>query len=172
MNGGGEAAAMSERETRVRTAVVVYFPMFIAALSLVTSIYNGYLNNKFVDFIQRNLARAESLRTCKEILEANAQVRFRAKILSQIGQRSGGAAELTAARNDAENAMIKYVSLATYLANLLPEARERYTRLSVELEKVVNEAPQLPLAEVNKRLEQTDQMFNGMNDDCVRIAKQ
>jgi hypothetical protein len=34
--------------------------------------YNGYLNNKFVDFIQRNLARAESLRTCKEILKAHA----------------------------------------------------------------------------------------------------
>jgi hypothetical protein len=61
--------------------------MFIAALSLVTSMYNGYLNNKFVDFIQRNLGRGEYLRTCKEILEAHAQVGFRAKILSQIGER-------------------------------------------------------------------------------------
>jgi hypothetical protein len=63
---------MSEHETRVRTAIITYFPMFIAVFSLVTSMYNGYLNNKFVDFIQRNLARAESLRTCKEILEAHA----------------------------------------------------------------------------------------------------
>ena len=46
---------MSERETRVRTAIVVYFPMFIAALSLFTSIYNGYLNSRFVDFIQHIL---------------------------------------------------------------------------------------------------------------------
>jgi hypothetical protein len=40
--------------------------MFIATLSLVTSIYNGYLNGKFVDFIQRNAGRTEYLRTCKE----------------------------------------------------------------------------------------------------------
>ena len=42
---------MSEREVTIRTAVVTYFPMFIAVLSLVTSIYNGYLNGKFVDII-------------------------------------------------------------------------------------------------------------------------
>jgi hypothetical protein len=163
---------MSERETRIRTAIVVYFPMFIAALSLVTSIYNGYLNSRFVDFIQHNLARGESLRTCKEILEAHAQVELRARILSQVGQRSGASTELTAARNEADTALIKYVSLATYLANLRPEARERYTQLSLALEKVLNDAPQIPEAEVKKRLDQTEQMFSGMNDDCVRIVGQ
>ncbi len=50
---------MSEREVTIRTAVVTYFPMFIATLSLITSIYNGYLNNRFVDIIQRNIARGE-----------------------------------------------------------------------------------------------------------------
>ena len=50
---------MSEREVTIRTAVVTYFPMFIAVLSLVTSIYNGYLNGKFVDIIQRNFGRTE-----------------------------------------------------------------------------------------------------------------
>lgn len=125
---------MSEREVRVRTAAITYFPMFIAALSLVTSMYNGYLNNKFVDFIQRNLGRGEYLRTCKEILEAHAQVGFRAKILSQIGERArtGSPVDLMAARNEADSALIKYVSLATYLANLQPDARKRYTRLSLE----------------------------------------
>ena len=164
---------MSDRETRTRTAIVTYFPMFIAALSLVTSIYNGYLNNKFVDFIQRNLSRAESLRTCKEILEAHAQVQFKAKILSQLGERTrtGGTVDLTQARNEAEAAFIKYVSLATYLANLHPDARERYTHLSVELEKILDEAPQLTLDDLNKRFEKNDQLFSGMNDDCVRMTK-
>ncbi len=41
-------------ESRFRAAALLYFPMFIATLSLVTSIYNGYLNSRFVDFIQRN----------------------------------------------------------------------------------------------------------------------
>jgi hypothetical protein len=164
---------MSEREVRFRTAAMTYFPMFIAALSLVTSMYNGYLNNKFVDFIQRNLGRGEYLRTCKEILEAHAQVGFRAKILSQTGERARAAStvDLTAARNEADNALIKYVSLATYLANLQPEARERYTHLSIELEKILNDAPQLTLVDLNKRLEQTDRMFTGMNDDCVKMAQ-
>jgi hypothetical protein len=46
--------SVSERESRIRTAIVLYFPMLIAVLSLVTSIYNGYLNNKFVMFGQMN----------------------------------------------------------------------------------------------------------------------
>ena len=165
---------MSEREFTVRAVLLGYFPMFIATLSLVTAIFNGYLNSRFVDIIQRNLGRGEYLRTCKEILEAHAQVGFRAKILSQIGERArtGSPVDLTAARNEADSAFIKYVSLATYLANLQPDARERYTHLSVELEKILNEAPQLALGDLNKRLEQTDQMFTGMNDDCVRMAKQ
>ena len=165
---------MSEPDSRVRTIVVTYFPMFIAALSLITSMYNGYLNNKFIDFIQHNLARAESLRTCKEILEAHAQVQFRAKVLSRNGERvrGGSPADLTPARNEADSALIKYVSLATYLANLAPEARERYTGLSLELEKILNEAPQLTLADLGKRFEQTDKMFTRMNDDCVKISTQ
>jgi len=164
---------MSEDENRVRTAVIVYFPMFIAALSLITSMYNGYLNNKFIEFIQHNLSRTESLRTCKEILEAHAEVQFRAKILAQTGGRArqDGTVDLTAAHNDAAAALIKYISLATYLANLHPDARERYTSLSVELQKAVGDAPQLSPDDLNKRFEKTDPMFAAMNDDCVRLAK-
>jgi hypothetical protein len=33
------------REVTVRTAIITYFPTLIAVLSLVTSIFNGYLNN-------------------------------------------------------------------------------------------------------------------------------
>jgi hypothetical protein len=54
------------------------------------------------------------LRACKEILEAHAQVQFRAKILSQVGERArnGNTVDVTAARNDADGALIKYISLA------------------------------------------------------------
>src|SRR3954464_14073096 len=164
---------MSERESRVRTAVITYFPMFIAALSLVTAMYNGYLNSKFLDFIQRNVSHAESLRTCKEILEAHAQVQFRAKVLSQTGERArkGEAADLAAARNEADTAFIKYVSLATYLANLHPDARERYTQLSAVLENILDEAARIGPGDLSKRFEKTDPMFARMNDDCVGMAR-
>ncbi len=73
---------MSEREARIRAVIISYFPMFIATLSLVTSIYNGYLNNKFVDIVQNNVTRVEYMKTCKEIIDAYFQVKFRARQLN------------------------------------------------------------------------------------------
>jgi len=64
-------------ESRARTVLLVYFPMFIATLSLVTSIYNGYLNNRFLDFSQRSAGRTEYLKTCKEIIDAYFQIKVR-----------------------------------------------------------------------------------------------
>ena len=79
---------MSETtESRVRAVLLGYFPMFIATLSLVTSIYNGYLNSRFVDFIQRNAGRTEYLRTCKEIIDAYFQIKVRIAAVSAAGAR-------------------------------------------------------------------------------------
>jgi hypothetical protein len=86
---------MSDRETKMRTVLMSYFPMFIATLSLATSIFNGYLNNKFVDFIQRNVGRIEYMRTCKEIIDAYFQVKFRAGVIElspNLGDGRGQAA--------------------------------------------------------------------------------
>jgi hypothetical protein len=142
---------MSNSETRVRTAAITYFPMFIAALSLITSIYNGYLNNKFVELIQRNLGRAEAMRTCKEIIDAYFQVKFRAGIVRETGASGAGA---VAAQIEAMNAVNKVGALGTYLANLGDDrSRERYTLLTAELEKIVKEAPRLAVADLARRFE-------------------
>ena len=128
-----------EREVRIRTAVVTYFPMFIAALSLLTSVYNGYLNSKFVDIIQRNVGRTEYMRTCKEIIDAYFQVKFRAGIIA-----TGGSAA-PSAQIDGGNAVAKFAALGTYLANLRDDAiRQRYSELSGQLSKVVGEARNHP----------------------------
>src|ERR1051325_8771067 len=126
---------MSEREARIRTVVLAYFPMLIAVLSLTTSIYNGYLNSKFVDIIQRNFGRGESLRTCKEIIDAYFQVKFRTGLVSENGERerAAGAAmpAALAAQIEAMNAVNKVGALGTYLANMRDQAtRERYTNLT------------------------------------------
>jgi hypothetical protein len=164
---------MSEREDRIRTAVVTYFPMFIAVLSLVTSIFNGYLNNKFVDTIQRNFGRAEYLKTCKEIIDAYFQVKFRAGIVNANagGARAGGGA--SAAQIDASNAVNKFAALGTYMANLRDDpTREQYTRLTRELETIVRDAGKTPPAELAKRFEPADKLFTDMNNDCVKTAQQ
>jgi hypothetical protein len=161
---------MSEREATIRTAVVTYFPMFIATLSLFTSVYNGYLNNKFVEIIQRNLGRAEAMRTCKEVIDAYFQVKFRAGLVSENAGRAGGG---SAGDVDAANAVNKLAALGTYLANFSDDAtRERYTHLSWELEKTVKEAPRTKPGDLAKLFEPADQMFSGLNSDCVRTARQ
>ena len=135
--------------------------------------------SKFVDLIQNNTARIESLRTCKEIIDAYFQVKFRVGEISSNAERGtagmGAGAEsavLSSARFEAANAVNRFASLGTYLANLRDDAtRERYTNLSQELEKIVTQAARTPRSEVDKLFENADRIFAMMNDDCVKAAK-
>jgi hypothetical protein len=170
---------MAERQEQspFQRVVITYFPMFIAALSLCTSIYNGYLNSRFIDLIQNNTARVESLRTCKEIIDAYFQVKFRVGEISSDAERASsgggaGGASAATAQLEAANAVNRFSALGTYLANLRDDAtRERYTRLSQELEKIAGQAAHTPRNGLDKLFETADGLFGAMNDDCVRAAK-
>lgn len=163
---------MSERETRVRSILIIYFPMFIATLSLVTSIYNGYLNGLFVDLIQRNVGRAEYMRTCKDVIDAYFQVKFRASVVSRNREHaSAGSAAMTSDQIEAANAVARMGALGTYLANLRDESvRARYTELSRALEKAVNDARQATPAALETLFEPADRIFADLNSDCVKSA--
>jgi|SRR5262245_688416 len=163
---------MSERETKVRAIVITYFPMFIATLSLVTSIYNGYLNSLFVNLIQRNVARGEYLRTCKDVIDAYFQVKFRAAVVSRNrGNAKTDSPAMTPEQIEAANAVARMSALGTYLANLRDEAvRVRYTELSMAVQKAVNEARQTPPAALDKLFEPADRIFADLNADCVKTA--
>jgi hypothetical protein len=171
---------MAESEGRLQAVVITFFPMFIATLSLVTSIYNGYLNNKFVDLIQRNLGRAEYMRTCKETIDAYFQIKFRAGLVSASGQRERAsttqnvtAQNIAGEQIDAAAAVNKFAALGTYLANLRDEAvRVRYTELVRALEKAVAEARRTPPGELDRLFEGADRIFAELNNDCVKSAKE
>jgi hypothetical protein len=165
--------AMNDRESTLRSTLITYFPMFIATLSLVTSIYNGYLNSKFVDLIQRNVARVEYMRTCKEIIDAYFQVKFRAGVVNAAGrERASAPAMASSADIEAKNAVARFAALGTYLANLRDDAiRQRYTELSQQLEKVAADAGGVPAGELEKMFAPADRSFSSLNDDCVRSAK-
>jgi hypothetical protein len=157
----------------LRSTLITFFPMFIAALSLFTSIYNGYLNGKFVDFIQRNVERTESMRTCKEIIEAYFQVKARANLIrrgaseSSEGQPRGVAAE----QIEAANALAKFGALGTYLANFRDDAtRTRYTQLSIMLDQILARSAE-PTADIKRLFESADREFVEMNADCIRSAR-
>jgi hypothetical protein len=171
---------MAESEGRLQALAITFFPMFIATLSLVTSIYNGYLNNRFVDLIQRNLGRAEYMRTCKETIDAYFQIKFKAGLVSASGQRERtSTTQNAAAQNapgeqiDAAAAVNKFAALGTYLANLRDEAiRVRYTELVRALEKAVAEARRTPPGELDRLFEGADRIFAELNNDCVKSAKE
>ena len=168
---------MSDRESRIRAILITYFPMFIATLSLVTSIYNGYLNNLFVDLIQRNVGRTEYMRTCKDVIDAYFQVKFRASVVSRNRDtaRAGSAAktseQMTPEQIEAANAVAKLGALGTYLANLRDEAvRVQYTELSMAVQKAVTEARQTPPEGIEKLFEPADRISATLNADCVKTA--
>jgi hypothetical protein len=167
---------MSESETKVRSILIAYFPMFIATLSLVTSIYNGYLNNRFVDLIQRNVGRAEYMRTCKDVIDAYFQVKFRASVVSRnrdnpIADNAMNSNAMTSSQIEAGQAVARLGALGTYLANLRDESvRVRYTELSVAVDKAVSDARQTPPAALDKLFEPADRIFATLNADCVKSA--
>jgi hypothetical protein len=149
-----------KHESKLRAAVIVYFPMLIAVLSLVTSIYNGYLNNKFVTLIQGNVGRVEYLKTCRDIIDAYFQVKFH---VDQLKSQPGAAAEA-----NSRHAVSKFAALGTYLANLRDEnARREYTALTGQLEGAVARAG----TGDGKLFDEADAMFGKLNDDCIRTAQ-
>jgi hypothetical protein len=161
------AAATSE--SKLHAVLLGYFPMFIATLSLLTSIYNGYLNSRFLDIVQLNVGRTEYMRTCKEVIEAYFDVKVKVGTLHTLGDRAAGT---SIEQLEVTKAVAKFAALGTYLANLRDETiRVRYTELSWEVEKLASEARRMSAADLAKRLEATDIKFNAMNDDCVKSAK-
>jgi hypothetical protein len=157
-------------ETRLHAILLGYFPMFIATLSLLASVYNGYLNNRFVDFIQRNAGRTEYLRTCKEIIDAYFQIKVRMTAVSAAGEKAG---PFTSSQMEVANAVARFGALGTYLANLRDEGtRVRYTQVTTDLEKLSVDAARLTVDELNKRYEVPDREFTEMNSDCIKSAKE
>jgi len=143
-----------------------YISLLVAGLSLLTSFYQGYLNTRFVEIIQKNVARGEYMRTCKDIIDAYFQIKLRTSLLASSSE---GNAENRAA--EAGNSVSHFAALGTYLANLQDSAaRERYTKLSVELARIVAVARKTQPSEVDKLFGPADELFAGMNDDCVRTA--
>jgi hypothetical protein len=169
---GNGTSGMGERESRLRTVLMSYFPMFIAALSLVTSIFNGYLNARFVGIIEGNLSRGEYMRSCKDAVDAYFQVKFRAQVISRNREASPSSdGKMTPAQIEGANAVAHMAALGTYLANLRGEqVRAHYTELSQAIDKAMNEADQDPPAELRKLLEPADRIFADLNADCVKTA--
>ncbi len=152
-------------ESRTRDALITYFPMFIATISVVASFYSVWLFARSVEVMQSNVDRGEIMRACKDVIDNYFQIKMKAGVIA-----AGGPAAAAAA-NEAVNSVAKFGALGTYLANFNSEAaRVRYTQLSHELARVVAVAGTTPPQNIDKLFEQADSLFTTLNDDCVRTA--
>lgn len=153
--------------------IFAYVSFFVAALSLVTSMYQGYLNTRFVELIQTSVARGETARVCKDLIDAFFQIKFRSAALVSVLERekNPNSPGVIAASSEAHHAVSRFGAYGTYLANFQGEKkRYEYTMLAQELARVVGEAHKLPGADTSQLFGKADQMFGAMNADCAKSA--
>jgi hypothetical protein len=157
---------MSQSRSKTETMLIV-FPMFIATISVVSSLYQAYLFSKSVEIAQRNVVRAEVMRTCREAIDVFFSIKTRVGSLAGAG--GTGAPDPEAA------ALVgRFGALGTFLANLSKneeDTRVRYTELSRELERLIGDARNIARSDLEKSFTKADQLFTGMNEDCIRSSQ-
>ena len=133
----------------------------VAALSLMSSAWQAYINSRNMEIVQRDIGRREIVRVCRDVIEAYFNVKL--------------AVELNAGRADqrppveARAAVNRFAALGTYLANFQGEARRvDYTDLSRELQRLAIAAPGLKPEGLEAAFQKADGQFATLNDDCVR----
>ena len=156
-----------------RPSTLTLVTLTIACLSLSTAMYQGWVQTRNLEVVQRDLARREQVRSCKEVIEAYFEVKLRVALVIAAQERPSATRWGPDPEDAAAVAVSRFAALGTYLANFQGEAaRERYTALSRELEKVAAAARKAPVGtEPGKLFEAADGLFYGMNEDCVRSAQ-
>lgn len=141
----------------------------VAGLSLMAAAYQSYSHGKNLDVVQRNVIRAEYLRTCREIIDAYFQIRLRAEAMNEAARTDPVDA---ASRREAEALVFRFGAQGTFLANFRDEAvRRRYTDLTGQLLAIVREAIPGPRAAFDAAYAGADRLFADMNEDCAKTAR-
>lgn len=156
-----------------RPPLLTLVTLAIACLSLSTAMYQGWVQTRNLEVVQRDLARREQVRSCKEVIEAYFEVKLRVGLILSAQDRPGATRWGPDPEDAAAIAVSRFAAIGTFLANFQGEAaRQRYTALSQELQKVAAEARKArPGTDVAKLFEAADGLFHGMNEDCVRQAQ-
>lgn len=144
-----------------RLAVV---SVVIALLSLCAALLQNLNYVRSIDSVQRNILRAESLRTCKEMIDIFFRFRLKAEMANMADPSPMAAVEL-------KGLAYQFGALGTFLANFHAEvARERYTALTWQLNRIAEVASKLSQPEFAKLFDEADKQFGTINEDCVKAA--
>src|SRR5262245_154938 len=154
-----------------RTSALALLSMVLAILSVCTALYQNYIQTRYVDAVQRNVSRAEYNRACRDIIEAYFQVKLKVGLL--LSERDSASSTMSGMfEMEAANAVSRIGAVGTYLANFQNEdIRYRYTQLSWELQRLVLTLRENPERNLGKMFAKADELFAGLNDDCVKTAK-
>jgi hypothetical protein len=153
--------------------IFAYISFFVAALSLFATMYQAYLNTRYVELIQTSVVRGETARICKDLIDAYFQIKFRTGAVASALERekNPNSPSVIAASSEALNAVSRFSAFGTYLANFQgEEKRQQYTMLARELGRVVDVAHKTPTGDASKLFDKADEMFGVMNNDCVKSA--
>lgn len=160
-------------KTKSNPNTFAYISFFVAALSLVATMYQAYLNTKYVELFQSNVVRGETARTCKDLIDVYFQIKFRTNALAAALERekNPNSPSVIAASSEALNTVSRFAAFGTYLANFQGEdKRVQYTALSNELARVIDLAHNTPTGDASKLFGKADELFGAMNADCVQSA--
>lgn len=136
----------------------------VSLLSLLSSGFQSWNYARNIESVQRNVLRAENLRTCKEIIDVFFQLRLKSE------EANHAAAENSAL--ELKSLAYRFGALGTFLANFRDEpVRLRYTQLSWELLRIANQAATMPKAEFDASFAKVDAIFTELNNDCVKSAQ-
>jgi hypothetical protein len=146
---------------------LVAVPLVITALTLVSSFFQSVNYHRNIESAQRNILRAEALKTCRDIIDVFFQFRLRAEEANMKRDAAGAMAA-----PEMKALVYRFGAYGTFLANFQDEAtRLRYTELSWELNAIASSAAMLPPEEFGKRFAAVDERFGKLNEDCVKAAQ-
>lgn len=150
--------------------------LVVATLSLGMASFQGWINSRNLEVVQRDISRREVIRVCKEVIEAFFAVKLRVGVLT--GGADGRIGASAALRDDPNNvieaaiAASRFAALATYLANFQDEAtRVRFTALANELTRLVDLLRTRPPELTSTLFDAADREFTALNEDCARNAR-
>ncbi len=138
--------------------------IFVAALSLCTAMYQGYLNTQAVGVFSRDVTHRETMRSCREAVEYFMEAELRIRRLASANRSIYGEKEISELAFDARRTVMRFAAVATYLANFnAAKLREPYTAITRDLETLVTSAQSGGPADTGA----VETKFYALNENCV-----
>jgi hypothetical protein len=141
--------------------------LFVAALSLCTAMYQGYLNTQAVGVFSRDVTHRETMRSCREAVEYFMEAELRIERLAKLDRSIYSSKEIADMAFDAHRTVSRFAAVATYLANFnAARLREPYTLLARELDSLID------IAQAGKPADTApvEAKFYQLNENCVASA--